>query len=142
MERYVFIPHASLLVKKVKSWYSVTDMESNTPNKDTRANIKVCSEPSCCQKGAENVFIALREGFASEEALVMRSPRCLSGCKNGPNIAVNDNIMRGMKPITAVETVRAELHNPSCKADGIGSRSLKDLDDVLEKILPTGSEIG
>lgn len=78
--------------------------------------------------------MALREGFAPEEALVMRSPRCLSGCKNGPNIAVNDNIMRNIQPITAVETVRAELCNPSCKADGIGSRDIEDLDNVLDDI--------
>ncbi len=140
VERYVFIPHRLPLVNKVKLWYSVTDMEEKTPNKDTRATIKVCLESDCCQRGAENVFMALREGFAPEEALVMRSPRCLSGCKNGPNIAVNDNIMRSMQPITAVETVRAELRNPSCKADGIGSRSIDDLDDVLENILPMSNE--
>ncbi len=110
-------------------------MNEETLKKDTRATIKVCLEPNCCQKGAQNVYTALRQGFAPEEALIMESHRCLSGCKNGPNIAVNDNIMRGVQPITVVETVRSELKNPSCKADGIGSRSINDLDTVLDDIL-------
>lgn len=110
-------------------------MHQKIPQKDTRATIKVCLEESCCQKGAQNVYIALKQGFAPEEALVMKSPRCLSGCKNGPNIAVNDNIIKEVKPISAVEMVRSELQNPSCKADGIGSRTIDDLDMVLDEII-------
>lgn len=110
-------------------------MNEEASTKDTRATIKVCLEPSCCQRGAQNVLTALRQGFAPEEALVIPSGRCLSGCKQGPNIAVNDNIIRSVQPITVVEKVRAELRNPSCKADGIGSRSLDDLDSVLDDIL-------
>mgnify|MGYP003407570114 CR=1 FL=1 len=110
-------------------------MEEITPQKDVRATIKVCFEESCCQRGAENILLALKQGFASEEALVMKSPRCLSGCKEGSNIAVNDNIIKGVKPVSVVETVRAELKNPSCKADGIGSRSIDDLDSVLDDII-------
>ncbi len=110
-------------------------MNSSTLPKDTRATIKVCLEENCCQKGAENILLALKQGFAPEEALILRSSRCLSGCKTGPNIAVNDNIMRGVQPISVVETVRTELKNPSCKADGIGSRSIDDLDTVLNDIL-------
>lgn len=125
------------LVNESETWYSMTDMEPIPTTKDTRATIKVCLEESCCQRGADNVLVALKQGFAPEEALVMRSPRCLSGCKEGPNIAVNDNIVKGVKPITVVETVRAELRNPSCKADGIGSRSIDDLDSVLDDILPS-----
>jgi len=115
-------------------WYRTSVMDQETPQKDTRATIKVCLEESCCQRGARNVLTALEQGFAQEEALIIASPRCLSGCKNGPNIAVNDNIVRNMQPITAVETVRAELRNPSCKADGIGSRSIDDLDTVLDDV--------
>lgn len=64
----------------------------------------------------------------------MPASRCLSGCGMGPNIAVNDNIIRGVAPISVVEKVRSELDNPSCKADGIGSRSIDDLDSVLDNI--------
>lgn len=111
-------------------------MNQENLSKDTRATIKVCLEPSCCQRGAENVLVALKQGFAPEEALIMPSPRCLSGCQEGPNIAVNDNIIKGVQLISVVETVRSELRNPSCKADGIGSRSIDDLDSVLNDILP------
>lgn len=48
---------------------------------------------------------------------------------------MNDNIIKGVQPVTVVEIVRAELRNPSCKADGIGSRSINDLDSVLDDIL-------
>ena len=111
------------------------DMNPIPPKPDARATIKVCLEPSCCQRGSENVFRALELGFAPEEALIMRSPRCLSGCGMGPNIVVNDNIIRGVTPISVVEKVRSELDNPSCKADGIGSRSIDELDSVLDDIL-------
>lgn len=110
-------------------------MEYNTSPKDTRATIKVCLRDSCCQKGAQNVLTALKQGLAREEALIIASPRCLSSCANGPNIAVNDNIMKGVRPVTVVQHVREELENPSCKADGIGSRSLDDLDAVLDDVL-------
>ena len=110
------------------------DMNDTTPKPDARATIKVCLEPSCRQRGAENVLRALKLGFAPEEALVMPASRCLSGCGMGPNIAVNDNIIRGVAPISVVEKVRSELDNPSCKADGIGSRSIDDLDSVLDDI--------
>ena len=113
-------------------------MNDSKPIADTRATIKVCLQGNCCQKGARNVWLALREGFAPEEALVLESPRCLSHCKSGPNIAVNDNLITGVHPISVVETVRAELRNPSCKADGIGSRSIDDLDSLLADIV--GSE--
>jgi NADH:ubiquinone oxidoreductase subunit E len=115
----------------------MTVMENNATQKDTRATIKVCLEEKCCQKGAQNLLTALKQGFAPEEALIIQSPRCLSGCGMGPNIAVNDNIMRGVQPISVVETVRTELNNPSCKADGIGSRSIDDLDNVLNDLMGT-----
>lgn len=114
----------------------MTNMELTPNNTDTRSSIKVCLEPSCCQRGAQNIFTALKQGFAPEEALVLQSGRCLSGCKEGPNIAVNDNIIKGVKPITVVELVRAELKNPSCKADGIGSRNIEELERVLDDMLP------
>ncbi len=79
---------------------------------------------------------ALKLGFAPEEAVILPASRCLSGCGMGPNIAVNDNIIRRVTPVSVVETVRTELNNPSCKADGIGSRSIDELESVLDDILP------
>ncbi len=118
----------------LEMWYRTAVMDQKNLKKDTRATLKVCLQEKCCQKGARNIFIALKQGFAPEEAFITESPRCLSGCKEGPNIVVNDNIMRGVRPISVVETVRTELKNPSCKADGIGSRSIDDLESVLDDV--------
>lgn len=109
-------------------------MDHEDEKTPSRATIKVCLFPNCRDKGAGAVYRALQEGLTSEEAIIMESPRCLGNCKQGPNIAINDNIVTGMRPFSAVERVRAELDNPSCKADGLGSRSLDDLDDVLDNI--------
>ena len=99
-----------------------------------QATIKVCLHEKCRRKGAEEIFANLKEGLAKEEAIVLPVRECLGYCSEGPNIAINDNIVKGVKPFLAVETVRQELRDPSCKADGLGSKSLDDLDDVLDDI--------
>lgn len=108
--------------------------ETTPPSKDTRATIKVCLHRKCCQKGAEEIYKNLKEGLTKEEAVVLPVYECFGYCKEGPNIAINDNIVKGVRPFLAIEQVRAELDNPSCKADGLGAKSLDDLDAVLDDI--------
>lgn len=108
--------------------------EKNLQPKDTRATIKVCLHRDCCQRGAEQVYANLKEGLTKEEALVLPVYECFNFCKEGPNIAINDNIVKGVKPFLAVEIVRQELRDPSCRADGLGSKSIDTLDAVLEDI--------
>lgn len=98
----------------------------------TRATVRVCMNDKCRARGSERVLEALKDGLAPGEATVIASDQCFSYCEEGPNIAINDNLVKGVKPFLAVETVRQELANPSCKADGVGSRSLDDLDDVID----------
>lgn len=98
------------------------------------ATIKVCIHKDCCQKGSEQVYQNLKEGLGKDEAVVLKMDECFNFCEEGPNIAINDNIVRGVKPFTAVEQVRQELNDPSCKADGLGSRPLDDLDHVLDSL--------
>ena len=100
----------------------------------SKATIKVCVHRDCCQKGSEQVYDVLRDAFTPEEATVLKVDDCMSMCALGPNIALNDNIVTGIKPFSAVEQVRAELRDPSCKADGLGSKPLETLDDFLENI--------
>ena len=107
-------------------------MNQSNQEKPSRATIKVCLHTKCCQKGSEEIFANLKEGLSKEEAIVLPVRECLGYCSEGPNIAINDNIVKGVKPFLAVETVRQELRDPSCKADGLGSKSLDDLDQVLE----------
>ncbi len=110
-------------------------MEETTPSsKDTRATIKVCLHRKCCQNGAEDIYRNLKEGLTKEEALVLPVYECFGFCTDGPNIAINDNIVKGIRPFTVVELVRRELDNPSCKADGLGSKSIDELDSILDDI--------
>ncbi len=102
--------------------------------KPSRATIKVCIHKDCAFRGGEEVYTNLKEGISPEEALILKTDTCFDYCNEGPNIVLNDNIVKGVTPFSAVERVRAELENPSCKADGIGSRSLEELDDVLDNI--------
>lgn len=99
-----------------------------------RATVKVCVFEKCVKRGSEDIYLNLKEGLSPEEAIVTRVDHCFGFCKLGPNIAINDNIVKTVKPFSAVETVRQELRDPSCKADGLGSKSLDDLDDILENI--------
>ena len=108
--------------------------DENLIKRDTRATVKVCLHKTCCQKGAEDIYKNLKDGLTKEEAIVLPIYECLSFCEDGPNIAINDNIVKGVKPFLAVETVRQELKDPSCKADGLGSKSIDALDSVLEDI--------
>lgn len=96
--------------------------------------IKVCVHKDCCQKGSQEVYENLRDAFSPEEALVLPVEDCFSFCALGPNVALNDNIVTGVKPFSAVEQIQAELENPSCKADGLGSRSIDELDSVLDTL--------
>lgn len=108
--------------------------EETLQPKDTRATIKVCLHKDCYRKGGEQIFANLKEGLSKEEAIVLPVTECLGYCSEGPNIAINDNIVKGIKPFLAIEQVRAELRDPSCKADGLGSKSIDDLDAVLDDV--------
>jgi NADH:ubiquinone oxidoreductase subunit E len=103
-------------------------------NMPSKATIKVCVHKDCCQKGSQQVYENLRDAFTKEEATVLKVDDCMDMCALGPNIALNDNIVTGIKPFSAVEQVMAELGNPSCKADGLGSRPMGELDALLDGI--------
>ena len=102
--------------------------------KKSIATIKVCVNCKCKEKGSEQIYQNLKEGLSPDEAIVLKVTECFGYCAKGPNIAINDNIVSGVKSFLAVETVRQELDNPSCKADGLGSKSLDELDSVLDDI--------
>lgn len=109
-------------------------MEPIQAKKDSRATVKVCMHKDCCSRESEQVYRNLKEGLDKDEAIVLAVDECFNHCELGPNIAINDNIVTGVKPFLAVETVRQELKDPSCKADGIGSRKIEELDNVLDDI--------
>lgn len=109
-------------------------MQEEITTKDKRATIKVCLGQKCSARGGEDIFRNLKEGLDKDEALVLPVRECFGYCEDGPNIAINDNIIKGIKPFLAVEQVREALEDTSCKADGLGSKSLDELDGVLDEI--------
>ncbi|MBI2439670.1 MAG: (2Fe-2S) ferredoxin domain-containing protein [Candidatus Moranbacteria bacterium] len=109
-------------------------MEILDKKKDVRATIKVCLGGKCRLKEAEKIYTNLKEGLEKDEAIVLPINGCLGYCAEGPIIVINDNIVKGVKPFLAVEQVRKELADPSCKADGLGVKSIDELDDMLDTI--------
>ena len=99
-----------------------------------QATIKVCLGEDCCHKGARDIFTNLKEGLDTNEATVLAIKECFGYCAEGPCIAINDNIVKGVRPFLAIETVRAELDDPSCKADGLGTKSIDQLDTILDDV--------
>lgn len=109
-------------------------MEISKEKKDARATIKVCLGEKCRRKGADEIYTNLKEGLGKDEALILPVKECFGYCAEGPTIAINDNVVKGIKPFLAIEQVREELADPSCKADGLGSKNIDALDDVLDTI--------
>lgn len=109
-------------------------MSNEEPQKRARATVKVCLDKNCCEKGAKEVYANLKAGLPKEEVLVLPVSECMNFCEEGPLIALNDNIVKGVKPFLAVETVQQELSDPSCKADGLGSKKIDRLDELLDEM--------
>ena len=59
-----------------------------------QATIKVCLGEKCCQKGAQEIFTNLKEGFKPDEAVILAGKECFGYCAEGPCIAINDNIVK------------------------------------------------
>jgi len=133
-----YILCAIFLFLYILSYFFMQTLQNIFPQekeqKKGRATIKVCLHTKCCQKGAEDIYRNLKDGLTKEEALILPVRECFGFCKEGPNIAINDNIVKNVHPFSAVERVKSELENPSCKADGLGSKSIDTLDDVLDNI--------
>lgn len=101
----------------------------------SKSVVKVCVHQDCCRRGSERVYARLARDCSSE-ADIRKTEDCFRWCAKGPNVAVNGNVLHHIREDTAVSRVRFELRSPSIKRDGIGARSLDDLDDVLENLAP------
>jgi hypothetical protein len=66
---------------------------------------------------------------------VIASVDCFRYCQSGPNVSVNGNILHGIRLGDADRRVKKELEHPSRKTDGLGTRSIDELDDVLDSLL-------
>lgn len=97
--------------------------------------VKVCVHKDCCGRGSERVYEALRREHLSDIDL-QKTDECFRFCKDGPNVAVSGAVLHRVSERSAVSRIRSELRHPSKKTDGVGTRSLNDLDDVLNDLIP------
>jgi predicted thioredoxin/glutaredoxin len=107
---------------------------SELPGNRPRATVKVCVHATCCMRGSEKIYEELDRGL-SGKAEVVKTAECFRFCESGPNVAVDGNVLKGMRPGDAVARVRREMGRPSRKIDGVGSRSIDELDDVLDGLM-------
>ncbi len=105
----------------------------NNDQTDRRPKVKVCVHETCCMRGSEKIFQVLHEEL-SQEADVSKTQECFRFCKSGPNVAVNGNVLKAVHVSDAVSLVRREIRQPSRKLDGVGMRSINDLDDLIDSI--------
>ena len=99
------------------------------PQKKTR--IKVCVHVNCCMNGSEKIYEKLASDLA-ETAEVSKTVDCFRFCKSGPNVSVNGTILQGVRLGDATARIRREITHPSRKVEGSGTKSIDELDDVLD----------
>ena len=95
--------------------------------------IQVCCSKKCHANGSDGVFTRVEHAFG-DGVSVERSDDCFGYCAMGPNVAVDGNILHRMKPGDAESRIRREIANPSLKLHGIGSKTIDDLDSVLDNL--------
>lgn len=100
---------------------------------EKKARVRVCVNVNCCARGSEKVYETLASELA-ETADVSKTGDCFRFCKSGPNVAVNGSILHGMHPSDAVSRVKREIVKPSRKVEGAGTKSIDELDDVLDSL--------
>lgn len=101
---------------------------------ETRHVIKVCLSGKCKGRGSDRVFAVLDREFAMDGG-VEKTDECMGYCGMGPNVAVNGNILHHLHPDDAAERIREELAHPSPKIHGLGTKTIDDLDSVLDDLL-------
>ncbi len=98
-----------------------------------KVRIKVCVHVDCCMRGSEKVYETLAQALA-ETADVIQTMDCFRFCKIGPNVSVNGTVLHNMQAGNAVSRIKREIATPSRKIDGAGTKSIDELDDVLDSL--------
>jgi len=104
---------------------------SSPPRKRTLVN--VCVHGDCCRKGSERIYERLVQAKLPDVD-VRKTEDCFRFCKMGPNVAVDGNVLHHVSEKGAVSRVRSEIWFPSLKTDGVGTRKIEELDDVLDSL--------
>ncbi len=93
--------------------------------------VKVCVHRDCCERGSQQIYARL-EREVSSDMDVRKTDECFRFCKKGPNVAVDGAVLHHMHERNVVSRVRSEVRSPSVKKDGIGTRTIDELDDLLD----------
>ncbi len=102
---------------------------------EKRPVVKVCVHKDCCEKGSDRIYRRLlRE--APPDLDIRKTDECFRFCKKGPNIAVDGKVLHHLSESNVLSRVRSEFRHPSAKKDGIGTRSIDELDDLLDSMGP------
>ena len=100
-----------------------------------KTHIRICTHTSCCQRGSEKIATTLKQSFSTDEADIATTGDCFRFCKSGPNIAVNGAVLHHMSPANAAARVREAIGKKTVKKEAVGTRSLDELDDVLDELI-------
>ena len=92
--------------------------------------VKVCCSGKCKGRGSDRI-LAVLERERPTESVVERTEDCMGYCGMGPNVAVNGNILHRLHPDDAATRIRKEVASPSPKVHGLGTKTVDDLDDIL-----------
>lgn len=95
--------------------------------------VKVCVHRDCCEGGSERIYARLAKE-ASADMDIRKTEDCFRFCKKGPNVAVDGNVLHHMSEANALSRIRSEIRSPSAKKDGIGTRTIDELDDLLDNL--------
>ena len=80
---------------------------------------------------SEQIYEKLAHDLA-DTADVTKTIDCFRFCKSGPNVSVNGTILQGIRLTDATTRINREIIKPSRKVEGAGTKSIDELDDVLE----------
>lgn len=93
--------------------------------------VKVCCSGKCKGRGSERIF-SVTERACADKVAIERTNECMGYCGMGPNVAVNGNILHHMHPDNAGKRIHEEIDHPSQKIHGIGTKTVDNLDDILD----------
>ncbi|MDD5083427.1 MAG: (2Fe-2S) ferredoxin domain-containing protein [Candidatus Moranbacteria bacterium] len=96
-----------------------------------KVRVRVCVHVDCCMRGSEKIYEKLSKDLG-DTVDVGKTIDCFRFCKIGPNVSVNGTILHGVHLNDATSKVRREIDKPSRKIEGAGTKSIDELDDVLD----------
>jgi NADH:ubiquinone oxidoreductase subunit E len=96
-------------------------------------DVKICCSGKCKGRGSERVFAALEREYPGD-ATISKTDLCMGYCGMGPNVAINGNILHHMHQDDVTRRVEEEIARPSPRLHGLGSRTIDDLDSVLDDL--------